>query len=170
MPVFAGEIRKAEVDYSGGAYYLDFDAVINSRFEVVHSIVTDYEHLHELSSAVLESAVLDSSDPGAKRLRFFAQVCLLVFCFNKYLVVDIVEVSRGVFNATVVPQLCDFKAGHGTWHFTAVGKVRTRVRYTGVQRPAFWIPPVIGPYLIKRKLVREAIETIQQVEVLTGDA
>ena len=170
LNLHAGEVDKTDVKYSNGTFFLDFNALIDARYETVHTVVTDYDRLHELSDAVLESVVLGTPRPREKRVRFLAQVCLLVFCFKKSLVVDVIEDPEGVFSARVVPELCDFNAGHGTWRFSAADALHTRVQYLGEHSPAFWIPPVIGPYLIKRKLIREAMETIQKVETITANA
>ena len=166
----AGEISRADVTYQNSFYLFDIDAVIDGRYSVIHKLVSDYANLYQLSDAVLESVVLGYPRPGEQRLKFVAQVCILFFCFKKSLVVDVTEIPNGVFNATVVPSLCDFKSGHGTWRFAPDGPSRTLVHYSGVQQPAFWIPPVIGPYLLKRKLIKEAIKTIHTLELLANHA
>lgn len=169
-PAAAGEIQRADINYSDGRYFLTFDAVLDGRYDVVHKLVRDYAGLHQLSDAVLESVILETPRPGVQRLKFVAQVCILIFCFNKSLVVDVREAPEGVFNATVIPALCDFMSGHGTWRFTAAGPLKTSVHYSGVQEPAFWIPPVIGPYILKHKLVKEAVKTISNVERMAKNA
>lgn len=165
----AGELQRADVDYRDGYYLLDFKAVINGRYDVVHRLVSDYADLHRLSDAVQESVVLGSPHPGVKRIRFVARVCILIFCFRKSLVADVTEGPEGVYHATVVPALCDFKSGHGTWRFSADGPSHTLVYYHGVQQPAFWIPPVIGPYILRHKLVKEAISAIRNLERLANN-
>lgn len=166
----AGEMHQAQVRYQDGRYLLDFAGVIDGRYDVVHGLVSDYAGLHRLSDAVLESEVLGSPHPGTQRVRFVGSVCILIFCFTKTLVVDVREHPEGVYHAAVVPALCDFKAGHGTWRFAAAGSGRTTVHYTGVQQPAFWIPPVIGPYILRHKLVQEAINAIKNLEQLARHA
>jgi hypothetical protein len=34
--------------------------------------------------------------------------------------------------------------------------------------PSFWIPPVIGPWVIKRKMLEEGRETILRIEALAA--
>jgi hypothetical protein len=34
--------------------------------------------------------------------------------------------------------------------------------------PAFWIPPVIGPWLIKKKMMEEGRVTIERIEELAS--
>lgn len=169
-PASAGELKRAEINFSGGRYFLTFDAVLDGRYEVIHKLVRDYAELNQFSDSVLESVILGTPHPGVQRLKFVAQVCILIFCFKKSLVVDVKEHPEGVFNAVVVPALCDFKSGHGTWRFATAGPFKTSVHYTGVQQPAFWIPPVIGPFILKRKLMKEAVETIKNVERVANNA
>ena len=164
----AGEIHRVDVSYRQGFYLFNIDAVIDGRYDVIHKLVSDYANLYQLSDAVLESVVLGSPRPGEQRLRFVARVCILFFCFKKSLVVDVTEAPDGVFNAIVVPHLCDFKSGHGTWRFTPDGPSRTFVHYSGEQQPAFWIPPVIGPFILRHKLITEAIKTIHNLELLAN--
>jgi hypothetical protein len=42
----------------------------------------------------------------------------------------------------------------------------TRVRYTLLVEPDFWIPPGIGPYMIKRKLKSDGSEALGRIEAL----
>jgi hypothetical protein len=36
-------------------------------------------------------------------------------------------------------------------------------------RPGFWVPPAIGPYLIKRKLRREGGRALDRIEALAQE-
>jgi hypothetical protein len=38
------------------------------------------------------------------------------------------------------------------------------LQFTDTFEPDFWVPPVIGPWLIQRKLVRELTETMAYIE------
>ena len=42
------------------------------------------------------------------------------------------------------------------------------MRFRYVMEPDFWIPPIIGPLLIKRSLLREAEYTIDRIEALAS--
>jgi hypothetical protein len=33
-------------------------------------------------------------------------------------------------------------------------------------RPKFWVPPIVGPYLIKRKLRTDGIDALSRIEVV----
>ena len=40
----------------------------------------------------------------------------------------------------------------------------TELQFTETFEPDFWVPPVIGPWLIQRKLVSEVAETVMYIE------
>jgi hypothetical protein len=46
----------------------------------------------------------------------------------------------------------------------------SRIKLYSELEPAFWIPPLIGPYLIKQKMMSEAKKTIKRIEELMLNA
>ena len=54
----------------------------------------------------------------------------------------------------VVPGAGDIKAGRADWRFSAEGENTTRMVFDAEIEPDFWVPPLIGPYLIARAWVR----------------
>lgn len=170
QPLFAGEVQRADVIHKKGVYTFHFDAVIEGTFDDVYSVVTDYENLHQLSDSMLTSELLHTSDDGIMRLRFLAKTCLLIFCFEKKLVADAEEISKGVFKATDVSELSDFMLGQGTWSLIPVEERQTRIKFEGLVEPDFWIPPIIGPWLIKKKIKKLSLESINKIELIVNDA
>jgi hypothetical protein len=51
------------------------------------------------------------------------------------------------------------------WTFTAEGS-GTRVTYEMEMEPNFWLPPFVGPWFLKRTLLRGAPAAIDQIELL----
>jgi hypothetical protein len=73
--------------------------------------------------------------------------------------------------AVADPQTSDFQRFEEHWAF-AEEQGGTRVRYELVMQPDFWVPPAIGPYLIKRKLRKdggEALDRIEEIAQSLGD-
>ena len=68
-----------------------------------------------------------------------------------------------MITAVVVPKLSDFQHGYARVNIWQE-PTGTRVLIRSEVRPDFWIPPIIGPWLIKRKLRSEALETVQNLE------
>jgi hypothetical protein len=98
-------------------------------------------------------------------MRVVTRACLLWFCRTLIHVQEVREASDGALIAEVLPQASDFRYGKMVWRILPT-EGGTRLQLHGDVVPAFWVPPVIGPFYIKRKLREEALETAQAVEVL----
>lgn len=170
--VHAGGINHAEVQYAAGHYTLDVSTVIDVQMNHVRPLVTDYDQLTRLNDALIESALLVDFGDGQKRRRLVARSCVLVFCFNVTLVEDVIESDDGnvlTIVATVDPSQSDFTYGTTRWLIVGEPNDRTRIQLNGDYVPSFWVPPAVGPWLLKRKLLHEAQNTVQNIETLARD-
>jgi len=161
----AGEVRDTEVRYHDGVYTLDMDMVLDAGFDRVRAIITDYDHLARISGLLTAASLVDRPDGGLRR-RLETRICILFFCYKPVVVEDVDEIGRDRIVTTVIPALSDFRSGSSRWWLSVPAPGRTRVRFEYRVEPDFWIPPVIGPPLIKLKLGREAKKTINKIEKL----
>ena len=69
----------------------------------------------------------------------------------------------GLIEALTVPALSDFRRGIYRWRLQSENGA-TRMQFTALLEPDFWVPPVIGPWLIKRKLLDEVRVTTAAIE------
>ncbi len=169
-PVSAGEIQSSSISYQQGVYKLAIDVIIDAQFEAVYGIVTDYERLHRLSKSFIESALIETAEPDTKRRRLVLRSCILFFCFKLIIVEDIQEVGQEVILMTMVPEQSDFKSGKTQWHVTALADGRSRIQLYCDVTPGFWVPPLIGPILVKNKFLQLAKESIRQIELLANES
>lgn len=161
----AGEVRDIEVRYHDGVYILDIDMELDAGFDGVRALITDYGHLERLSSLLTASSLVYRPGGGLRR-RLQTRICILFFCFKPVIVEDVEEIGRDRILTTVVPSLSDFRSGSSQWRLTATAPGHTRIRFEYRMEPDFWIPPLIGPLLIKSMLQHEAIKTINKIEQL----
>jgi len=166
----AGEIKHADVRHSKGIYHLDLEVIIDAGIETTYAIVTDYDQLDRLSDLLINSSLVAAPEEGQKQLSLLARTCILIFCFNVRVVNELRETGTHTILTTIIPAQSDFKSGTTSWNFQENGSSRSRMHVTGQVEPAFWIPPVIGPILIKRKIIRETRKIIEQIELLAKDA
>jgi len=159
----AGEILGLHVGHEAGAYSVALDARINAPVEHVHRLVTDYEHLPDINPSILESRVLRVTGPGEHRVHSSLRVCILIFCKEMTQVQDVKQHGGGLIEAVTVPALSDFRRGVYRWQLQNENAA-TRMRFTVELEPDFWVPPVIGPWLIKRKLLKEVRVTTAAIE------
>jgi len=155
--IHAAEIGTLAVSNSADTYYISFDAVVRAPAHIVYAQLTDYAHLYKLSSVITSITVEPSADGKGERVRSKLRGCVLLFCREIEQVEDVTEPDNHTIFAHMVPGQGDFAAGDCTWRITDEGD-RTRLHYEASRRIAFWIPPVVGPWLIKH-VMREDLES-----------
>ena len=163
--VCAGDVHRAEVRYERGSYRLLFEVEVNAPVDSVYAILTDFDHLYRLSPAVVESARLPP-DGGRERRRLAIRGCVLIFCRKVVMIEDVERIGTDLVVTTIIPAKSDFRSGRTEWQLQDAGDGRCRIRLASEVRPAFWVPPLIGPAIIKRKLLSEAGATLVRIEEL----
>ena len=161
----AAEINHASVMYKQGVYRIEVDVAINAEIKKVRIIIDDYDRLDRLSTAIIDSTLIDNPEAELIRHRITGKTCILFFCFKAIVVGDIQEIDHYTM-MTAIPEQSDFKSATAEWHVTPIGGDRTRIEFNCEGEPNFWIPPLIGPIVIKHKLLQEVKLMIQQIEIL----
>jgi hypothetical protein len=166
--LLAGEILDSSVAHDGAVYRLSITARVEAPLAVVYRSITDFSNLAAINPSIEESEVLASQGAGRQRVRSVIRVCILVFCKRVVQVQDVTLVDSRTVVATIVPGVGDFRAGLARWELTEVGTA-TNLHFTETFEPDFWVPPVIGSWLIEKKLVREVVETTLYIEGQAGE-
>ncbi len=160
----AGEIQRAKVQHKDGIYILELKVVLASPFEPVHSIITNHAELHRISEMLLETSLISNTDTDIKR-RLVMRTCILIFCFTTTMVENVLETDTAVLTR-IVPGQSDYKYGETEWQVNAIDADHSSIEIYCELEPGFWIPPAIGPFLLKRKMMSEARKTIDRIEEL----
>lgn len=169
LPVYswgAGVVNHVEATHDHGRFTVVLDVDIDADAERVRAIALDHDGLHRLSSAIVESSRLPplATDPDRRRVVY--KSCFLIHCFTAVMVESVDAREPGRIRATVEPALSDFRSGQSTWDLTPLGQGRTRLHMESALEPRFWVPPVVGPWLISRKMRKAAMETGARLEEL----
>ena len=159
----AGQVFTAVATHQSGTYFVEVDALVEVPAARVRELLTDYDHLGRVNEAIEESQVLLTRAPGDYRVRTVTLACVFFFCKRIRQVQDVVEAADGSITATVLPSQSDFRHGYARVNLWREGG-GTRVLIRSEVEPDFWIPPIIGPWLIKRKLRLETLETVANLE------
>jgi hypothetical protein len=162
----AGTVEQVRADYEDGVYTVDLAMVLNATVAKVQDIVTDYDGLNRLSSSIKESRRLPPSDADSERRRVVYRACFLIYCFTAAMVESVHFPAPGRMLSIVEPEGSDFVTGYSEWDFSAVGETQTRIQFHSQLQPRFWVPPVVGPWIIKRKMMIAAKETGIRIEKL----
>ncbi len=164
--VVAGSVQYVAAAHARGVYSVDLDMIVDADIERVQAIVTDYDGLHRLSASIVESRRLHASATDQERRHVVYRACFLVYCFKAAMIESVRFPSPGRIESTVEPEGSDFLAGSSEWELSPVEERQTRIRFHSRLEPRFWIPPVIGPWIIKRKMLSAAMETGIKIEQL----
>ena len=169
VPVSATTLNQASVEFTDGNYRMAFDVEVNAPRSEVYRLLTDYEHLPRLNDMVRESHILPSSDPGDRTRETILQFCLMFFCNSVTIVERLLENGTDTITASVIPEQSDLKYGETEMFIRAVNEKQARIQYASSIEPAFWIPPVIGPWLVRKKMEAELGVMIQRIESLVNE-
>ncbi len=166
----AGNIEQLEVEHEQGRYSIHLTAVLEAGSDAVFGIITDYDRLHELSDSLIESRLLSSTDAQHLRRLVVTHSCILVFCFETRMVADVTLHDRREIISEVDARESDYRYGWHHWTLTPLSGTQTRVQFDCEKEPSFWVPPVIGPWLIRHHMRSEILKSMQRIEQLAQNA
>jgi hypothetical protein len=161
----AAELEDVTVELEDGRYTLRSETWFEAERESLYRVLTNFDLFKKFTSAIVESKNVAADEQG--RPQFFARMegCVLLFCksFDRHGYVLAKPVGEII--AVSDPDRSDFKFSRERWVLTAEGD-GTRMIYEFEMEPAFWVPPVIGPFYIKRALRDGGARAVQRIEVL----
>jgi hypothetical protein len=157
----------AEIDFSGNTYDYTFSSVLEGAEQDVREVVTDYEHLARINPNIVESRVVERYSPTSLKRLLRLERCILMVCFDLNFV-EHVEESARVITTTIIPQESNFRDGVAEWILESLPGNRTRIHLRATQTPDFWIPPLIGPLILKRVFAHDVNETCANIQRLVA--
>jgi len=141
------------------------DMILDASPQRVFEALSDYDRFSELSSRYRESRFIAPAFGGAPRVYTLMEGCVWFFCRTVERVAFLTFAGQEQITATVEPELSDFEYGYEVWKFS-LAEGGTRVQYTHDFDPEFWVPPVIGVWLMRRELENDALKAAQRIEAL----
>ena len=161
----AAEMRSVDAGYEDGHYTLQSEVWFNAPLEAVYAVFSHWDLSTQFSSAIVKSSDLAPDAQGRPQFFVRNRGCLLFYCrtFDRqgYVESRPFEVLRAIAN----PETSDFLVSKESWTFTPEDG-GTAVVYEMLMQPKFWVPPGIGPYIIKRKLKNDGGDAVDRVEAI----
>lgn len=163
--VASADLRSISVDYADDRYSLESEAYFAATPEELYGVLSDYDLFVKFTSAFVESYDLPPDRRGRPGFYTRMEGCVLMFCksFERqgYLLLE----PHSEIVAVANPAKSDFHFCRERWRLERDGE-GTVMKYSFEMEPAFWVPPVIGPYFIKRTLREDGRDAIDRIEAL----
>jgi len=176
-PAGAARILNAEVTTDDERYDVAFAVTLEGEQHRLMALLRDYSNMAELSPTMTESRVVRAADgerPARVALTF--EACVFVFfCKTLTKVSDVHTGSEGnTITYVAVPELSDFHEARETITLAALpagDTPRARFDYTAVLKPKFNVPPFVGPWLIRKRIIDDLEATARNAESMAqGDS
>lgn len=165
---FAAELRSLTFDKEDGVYKATTEIWLDADPARVYEVLSDWDLSEQFTSLITESRDLPPDDSGRPGYYMRIKGCVLFFCksFEREGWVERQPIT--VIRAIADPERSDFEISDETWTFEGADG-GTRVFYEMQMKPDFWVPPLIGPYVLKKKIRNSGVEALQRIERYLDD-
>jgi hypothetical protein len=163
----AAQVEGITVAHRDDGFKITFDAVVDAPTRQVYEVLADYARLGKLSPIITAISVDVAPTGRGQRVRSVIKTCVWFFCRQIVQVEDVMEPDANTIIAHIVPGAGDFESGSFIWRVTNEGP-HTRLHYEATRVAAFWIPPLIGPWVIRRTVREELESSIVMLERLAN--
>ncbi|MGH8165767.1 MAG: SRPBCC family protein [Woeseiaceae bacterium] len=159
------DLRTVEVEREDNRYSMTSRAYFAASRQDLYRVLTDYSLFQQFSSTYVESRNVAADEQGRPRFFTRMQGCVLLFCrsFVRHGYLLLAPPSEIV--AIAEPAESDFAYSRERWRLEREGD-GTLLIYDFEMEPGFWVPPVIGPYVIQRSLRAGGGDAIDRIEAL----
>jgi hypothetical protein len=164
----AATLESVIVRYEAGRYALDADAFMAAPREAIFVILTDYDRFGRISTAYKEYGFLDPATDGTPVVFTRMEGCVLIFCRSLMRVELLESEAPGLIRTITLPEQSDFEHSVSEWRLEPEDG-GTRVLYHLEMVPAFWVPPIIGPWILQRKLQIGGARAVERIERLAQE-
>ena len=165
LVVVAADIRMLEVEKEDEAYVFDSWTYLAAPPADVFAVLLDYEQYPRISGVYKESRYIEPAEDGRPRVYTRAKGCILFVC-RELIKTEALHVTPDThISAVVEPAGSNLSAGRTDWWLEPEGE-GTELHYRMSVTPDFWVPPIIGPFVIRIALKRAGSRAVVRLEQL----
>jgi len=164
---FPATLRDIDVSRDKSRYRVVADTHLAASPEAIAKVLLDFDAdgYQKISEIYKESSYLPPDADGTPLVYTRVEGCLIGFCRSMSRVERLEIVTPQFIRSRVVPERSDFKYSLAEWTFEPEDG-GTRLTYKMEMEPDFWLPPFVGPWFLKRTLLKGAPTAIEQIESL----
>jgi hypothetical protein len=161
----AAMIRSLDVTKDQGRFSLVADTFVDAPADAIYDVLTDYERFNRISSVYKEFGFLEPAADGTPIVYTLMEGCLFFFCRSMRRVERLETNEPHYIRTVTLPEQSDFRYATSEWVLEPEGP-GTHVTYRLEMEPDFWVPPVVGPWYLKRKLLDGGARAVNRIERL----
>jgi hypothetical protein len=164
---FAMHVLEVGAARHGERYTMAAEVHVRAPPNTVFRLLADYDRWTRLSPAIRQSRELVAFADGRHRVESVTRACVIFFCSEVHQVQDVREFARRRIIATTLPLRSDLRYGMVRWRIEADG-TGSRLFVNVELEPNFWVPPLIGPWMIDRAMRQRVMEISSSIERLSA--
>lgn len=166
----AATIDELDVTRERGRYSLEANARLDASPESVYTVLTDFDDnaYSRISRAYKESRYLDPAADGTPLVYTRMEGCALWHCMTLERTERLETEAPHWIKSTTLPEGSNFRHSVSEWWLERDGD-GTKMTYTLEMEPAFFVPPVVGPWYLKRTLSQGGIRAVTRIERLARE-
>jgi hypothetical protein len=156
-----------EVTRKHGRYELYAETYLAAQPKAIYDVLLEYDDnaFQRISSVYKESGYMEPAEDGTPIIYTRMEGCMLFFCKSMRRVERLEAESPSVIRTYTLPEQSDFEYSSSEWLLEPAA-AGTHMTYILVMDPSFWVPPIVGPWLIKRVLSVGGLRAIERIERL----
>jgi hypothetical protein len=167
---FAATIDELDVTKRRGRYALEAEARLDATPESIYAVLTDFDDnaYSRISRVYKESRYLEPAPDGTPLVYTRMEGCMLWHCMKLERTERLETDEPQWIKSTALPELSNFKHSTSEWMLEPDGD-GTKMTYKLEMEPAFFVPPVIGPWYLKRTLSQGGLRAVVRIERLARE-
>jgi hypothetical protein len=166
----AATIDELDVTRQRGRYSLEASARLAATPESIYAVITDFDDnaYSRISRVYKESRYLEPAADGTPVVYTRMEGCVLWHCMTLERTELLETVAPRWIKSTALPEGSNFKHSTSEWTLERDGD-GTVMRYTLEMEPDFFVPPIIGPWYLKRTLSQGGLRAVTRIERLARE-
>lgn len=163
----AAVIHDLDVTRHRGRYELVTHTHLDAPVDGIYAVLTDYDDngYRRISRIYEESGYVGADEDGTPLVYTLVKGCVAFFCKEMRRVSRLEVEPPNFIRTTALPGRSDFKYSRSEWHLEAAQE-GTDVTYRLVMEPDFWVPPLIGPWILERRFKEGGVRALERIERL----
>lgn len=165
VPAGPADLDYVTVKLVDKRYQLESRAWFDASEEDLFRVLTDYDLFTKFTSAIAEARNVEPDDLGRPQFYTRMEGCVLWWCKSLIRQGYLELTPTTLVIAMTDPESSNFKYSRESWKLVRDGE-KTVMTYNFEMEPDFFVPPIIGPYMIKRSLKSGGRDAVDRIEAL----